>query len=64
MEYEPEIIPKSMENYVSVQIGCLRYLDSYRFLNSNLDKFVKSKNSFSLMEENDELLKKLAYPYE
>ena len=27
MEYEPKIIPKSMENYVSVQIVCLRYLD-------------------------------------
>ena len=40
--YEPKIIPKSMENYVSVQIGCLRFLDSYRFLSSSLDKLVKN----------------------
>ena len=36
--YEPKIIPKSMENYVSIQVGCLRFLDSYRFLSSSLDK--------------------------
>ena len=40
--YEPKIIPKSMENYVSIQVGCLGFLDSYRFLSSNLDKLVKS----------------------
>ena len=32
------IIPKSMENYVSVQVGCLRFLDSYRLLSSSLRK--------------------------
>ena len=66
--YEPKIIPKSMENYVSVQVGCLRFLDSYRFLSSSLDKVVKSLDSFPIMDENgfiDELFKKkLAYPYE
>ena len=40
--YEPKIISKSMENYVSIQVGCLRFLDSYRFLSSSLDKLVKS----------------------
>ena len=25
--YNPTIIPKSLENYVSVQVGCLRFLD-------------------------------------
>ena len=35
--YNPTIIPKSLENYVTVQVGCLRFLDSYRFLNSSLD---------------------------
>ena len=61
-----------MENYVSVEVGCLRFLDSYRFLNSGLDKLVKimqsSTNSFPIKDENgldDELFKKkLAYPYE
>ena len=61
-----------MENYVSVEVGCLRFLDSYRFLNSCLDKLVKSMqsstNSFPIMNENgldDELFKKkMAYPYE
>ena len=66
--YEPKIIPKSMENYVSIQVGCLRFLDSYRFLSSRLDKLVKSLDSFPIMDENgfkDKLFKmKLTYPYE
>ena len=70
--YEPNIIPKSMENYVGVQVGCLRFLDSYRFLNSSLDKLMKSMqsgaNNFPIMTiegMSDELFKKkLAYPYE
>ena len=49
---EPKIIPKSMENYVSVQIGCLRFLDSYRFLSSSLDKLVKSLDNLPVMDEN------------
>ena len=66
--YEPKTIPKSMENYVSIQVGCLRFLDSYRFLSSSLDKLVKSLDSLPIMDENgfkDKLFKKkLAYPYE
>ena len=66
--YNPTIIPKSLENYVSVQVACLRFLDSYRFLSSSLDKLVKSLDSLPVMNENgfkDKLLKKkLAYPYE
>ena len=66
--YEPKIIPKSMENYVSVQIGCLRFLDSYRFLSSSLDKLDKSLDSLPIMDENgfkdENFKKKLAYPYE
>ena len=61
------IIPKSMEKYVSVQVVCLRFLDSHRFLSSGLDKLVRSINSFSIMDSNnfeDEFFKKLAYPYE
>ena len=68
MGYEPKIIPKSMENYVSVQVGCLRFLDSYRFLSTIFDKLLESINSFPIMDENGldyELFKKKsAYLYE
>ena len=57
-----------MENYVSVQVGCLKFLDSYRFLSTKFDKLGRSIHSFPIMDENgfgDELFKKkLAYPYE
>ena len=66
--YNPTIIPKSLENYVSVQVGCLRFLDSYRFLSSSLDKLVKSLDNFPIMNlegmSDDLFKKKLAYPYE
>ena len=58
---EPKIIPKSLENYVSVQVGCLRFLDSYRFLSSSLDKIVKSLDNFPIMKlegMSDDLFKK------
>ena len=68
MGYEPKTIPKTMENYVSVQVGCSRFLDSYRFLSTNFHTLVKSIESFLIKHENgldDELIKKkLAYPYE
>ena len=61
----PTIIPKSLENYVSVQIGCLRFLDSYRFLSSSIDKLVKSLYTFPIMKlegmSDDLFKKKLAY---
>ena len=66
--YNPTIIPKSLENYVSVQVGFLRFLDSNRFLSSSLEKLVKSLDNFPIMkleEMSDDLFKKkLAYPYE
>ena len=66
--YNPTIIPKSLENYVSVQVGCLRFLDSYRFLSSRLDKLIKSLDNFPIMKlegmSDDLFKKKLAYPYE
>ena len=55
------IIPKSMENYVSVQVGCLRFLDSYRFLSSSLQKLITSLNDFPYMQNEglfDDLFKK------
>ena len=62
------IIPKSLENYVSVQVGCLRFLDSYRFLSSSLQKLITSLDTFKYMDSQgliDDLFKKmLAYPYE
>ena len=66
--YNPTIIPKSLENYVSVQVGCLRFLDSYRLLSSSLDKLVKSLDNFPIMKlegmSDDLFKKKLPYPYE
>ena len=59
--YNPTIIPKSLENYVSVQVGCLRFLDSYRFLSSSLNKLVKSLDKFPIMKlegMSDDLFKK------
>ena len=57
-----------MENYVSVQVGCLRFLDSYQFLSSSLQKLIASLNPLKHMNSEglieDLFKKKLAYPYE
>ena len=37
-----EIIPKTNEEYISVTYGCIRFIDSYRFLSSDLDSLVKT----------------------
>ena len=37
-----EIIPKTNEEYISVTYGCIRFIDSYRFLSSGLDALVKT----------------------
>ena len=65
---ENDIIAKSSENYISVKIGCLKFLDSYRFLDASFNKLSMTLTSFPSLDENgieDELFKrKLAYPYE
>ena len=37
-----EIIPKTNEEYISVTYGCIRFIDSHRFLWSGLDSLVKT----------------------
>ena len=37
-----DIIPKTNEDYISVTYGCIRFIDSYRFLSSGLDSLVKT----------------------
>ena len=48
-----EIIPKTNEEYISVTYGCIRFIDSYRFLSSGLDSLVKN-----LDEDDFKILKK------
>ena len=60
-----DIIPKTNEEYISVTYGCIRFIDSYRFLSSGLDSLVKTlvdnshktlKNLKEKIIDNDELL--------
>ena len=39
---EFDIIPKTNEKYISVTYGCIRFIDSYRFLSSSLESLVKT----------------------
>ena len=65
---ENDSIAKSSENYISVKIGCLKFLDSYSFLDAGLNKLSTTLKSFPSLDVNsmeDDLFKrKLAYPYE
>ena len=49
-----DIIPKTNEQYISVSYGCIRFIDSYRFLSSSLDSLVKT-----LVENSNKTLKNL-----
>ena len=60
-----EIIPKTNEEYISVTYGCIRFIDSYRFLSSGVDSLVETlvDNSNKTLEDfeqetvdNDEIL--------
>ena len=66
-----EIIPKTNEEYISITYGCIRFIDSYRFLSGDLDSLVKNLNEgdFKILKKEfpDKWLYlniKLAYPYE
>ena len=65
------VIPKTNEEYISVTYGCLRFVDSYRFMQESLDNLVETLNEedFNILKvefgDNWQLLnKKLAYPYQ
>ena len=49
-----DIIPKTNEDYISVTYGCIRFIDSYRFLSSSLNSLVKT-----LVDNSNKTLKKL-----
>ena len=60
-----DIIPKTNGEYISVTYGCIRFIDSYRFLSSGLDSLVKTlvdnshktlKNLKEEIVDNDEIL--------
>ena len=49
-----DIIPKTNEKYTSVTYGCIRFIDSYRFLSSSLDSLIKT-----LVDNSNKTLKNL-----
>ena len=60
-----DIIPKTNEEHISVTYGCIRFIDSYRFLSSGLDSLVRTlvdnsnktlKNLKEEIVDNDEIL--------
>ncbi len=67
-ETKIKVLPKTDENYIAVDFGCLRFLDSLRFLSSSLDQLVKGLDETPILKEYftefNLLNKKLAYPYE
>ena len=70
-EVKFKIIPKTNEEYSVVKYGGIRFIDSYRFLSSSLDKIVKNldEDDFEILKKEfpgkwQLLNKKLAYPYE
>ena len=66
-----KIIPKTNEEYIAVKYGCIRFIDSYRFLSESLDKLVQilDVDDFIFLKKEfpdkwQYLNKKLAYPYQ
>ena len=46
-------IPKTVEDYISLSNGGIRFIDSFQFLASRIDSFVRTLNSdkFKVLEE-------------
>ena len=66
-----KIKPKTNEENFAVKYGCIRFIDSYRFLSEGLDKLVKNldEDDFKILKKDfpdkwQYLNKKLAYPYQ
>ena len=66
-----DFIPRTNEEYISITYGCIRFIDSYRFLSSGLDSLVKNldEDDFKIMKKEfpdkwQFLNRKLVYPYE
>ena len=66
-----KIIPKTNGEYIAVKYGCMRFIDSNRFLSESLDKLVENldEDVFKILKKEfpdkwQYLSKKLAYPYE
>ena len=66
-----KIIPKTNEKYIAVKYGCIRFIDSYRFLLESLDKLARNldEDDFKILKKEfpdkwQYLNKKLAYPYQ
>ena len=64
-------IPKTNEEYIVLKYGCIRFIDSYRFLSSSLDILVKNldEDDFKTLKKEfpdkwQYLNRKIAYPYE
>ena len=64
-----DIISKTNEEYFSLTYGCIRFIDSYRFLSSSLDSLMRTlvdkyhktlKNLKKGIVDNDELLNLVA----
>ena len=66
-----DIFPTTNEEHISVTYGCIRFIDSCRFLAMSLDGLVKNLNEddFKILKKEFPdnwrySIKKLAYPYE
>ena len=48
-----KINPKTNEEYISINYGCIRFIDSYRFFSSSLDKLVQNldENDFNILKK-------------
>ena len=66
-----KFLSKTNEEFISVTYGCIRFVDSYRFLSDSVDKLVTSldQEDFATLKKEfpgkwQYLNKKLAYPYQ